>query len=110
MILSTVAMRPLSASLLLGLGAVLGCGGDDASYDPRAQCELLVDALCVKHADCLRQPTHRSRALEDCQFVLKLDWNCKDVREVTTAYSECLTAISRAQCEPSGGIRQPWEC
>src|SRR5689334_1638378 len=97
------------ALLLLGVTAALGCGGDDQSDAPRAQCELLVDAMCGKHTDCLL-PTERSRALEDCRFVFKLDWNCKGVSGVTNAFGDCLTAISQAQCEPWGGITQPTEC
>jgi hypothetical protein len=56
------------------------------------------------------RPTERARALEDCLFAIKIDLDCDGVGQVTGAYSECLAAISNAQCEAAGGISLPTSC
>ncbi|MET0594186.1 MAG: hypothetical protein ABW133_15905 [Polyangiaceae bacterium] len=104
-------MKPLLlAPLLMWVSAVIGCGGDDeGTDDPRVQCETFRDALCSRHSECMK-PTDRARGLEDCLFVLKLDLDCGSVGRVTSAYGECLAALSNAKCEAAGGIQMPTSC
>ena len=106
-------MRELGVALLLGsFATTLGCGGDDDGSGATSavrQCEIFLDTLCTKHASCA-PATDRAKTLEDCLFVLELDLDCTTVDRVTSAYPECLDAISSATCASTGGFATPRSC
>jgi hypothetical protein len=101
-----------SLALLVACAAfhLVGCGGDDDAWpDPMQNCRDFVDAWCNENAEC-SPPSERAHVNEDCHFVVELDIDCQEARNVSSRFSACMDSIAKSPCISSSSIEFPETC